>query len=97
MGDAGDGPLQELLLGQDLGALEFSPLADVAGPPHGWLAGADHALQEEDAPDREEGGHHDDGRPQHNADDVESLHGGRLLPVSSARRERRRSLGARHQ
>ena len=97
MGDAGDRPLQELLLPQDLGALKLSPLAHVAGPAHGWLAGSDHALQEEDAPGGKHCRHHDDGRPEHDADDVEGLHGGRLLLASSPRRERRRSLAARDQ
>ena len=87
--DAGDSPLQQLLLSQHLGALEFGALAHVAGPAHGRLTGADHALEEEDAAGREDGRHHDDGRAEHDPDDVEGLHGGRLLPASSKRRERR--------
>ena len=89
MRDAGDRPLQQLLLPQYLGALELGALAHVAGPADRRLPGADHALEEEDAAGREDGRHHDDGRPEDDPDDVEGLHDGRLLPASSPRRDRR--------
>ena len=44
----------------------------------------------------EGGGHHDDGRAEHDPDDVEGLHGGRLLPASSPARSPRALDGAVH-
>ena len=73
--DAGDGPLQQLLLAQHLGALKLSPFAHVTGPADRGLAGADHALKEEDAADRKDGRRHDHGCAEHDADDVEGVHG----------------------